>query len=92
MLYVSSEEFNKLRPVQKRFLLEQYGTYLDASYQSGKCQVMLFWLPYAHSGFYVAVELYRKIDQVRKCTGFTDYERLDPFLKNIDVEQLYVLL
>jgi hypothetical protein len=92
MLYVSPDEFNKLRPGQKCFLLKQYGTYLDASYQSGKCQVMLFWLPCASSGFYVAVELYRKIDQVRKCTAFTDYEKLDPFLTAMAVDQLYVLL
>lgn len=92
MLYVSKEEFNHLRSGQKYFLVEQYGTYLDASYHSGKYLIALFWLPCRLSGYYVSVKLHRDTDNISGCTAFTDYKMLDPFLTDVDVEPLYALL
>lgn len=92
MRNISLFEFNKLYPGQQYFILETFGTYLHTSFIKGQYQIALFWLPCDLSGFYVAVEVELESDKIKGCTGFIEYEKLDPFLIDIDVEPIYALL
>lgn len=81
-------QFATLTNSEKFGLLEDFGVYLEAYRLQGAHKVALFEL----FGFYVEVWLNQTTDRIALARAFTNYKRLDPFLKDIDLTPLYSLL
>ncbi len=81
-------EFSRLSKSEQYSLLEDYGSFLEAFYIEGPHKVALFEL----NGFYVEVWLNQKTDKLLKAVAFDDYNKLDLFLKEVDITSIYSAL
>jgi hypothetical protein len=82
---LSVETFNGLPNSQKYAVIEDHGVYLDAYHIVGKKKICLFSL----FDYYVEVYYDQGSDLLRGAYAFTDFSRLDPFLADIDISQVY---
>ena len=81
-------DFSRLSKSEQYGLLEDYGSFLEAFYVDGPYKVALFEL----NGFYVEVWLNQKTDKLLKAVAFDDYNKLDLFLKQVDITSIYSML
>ena len=79
------QQFNSLPNDSKYLVLENNGVYLQVFRLEGKYKVALF----ALSAFYVEVWLDQVDDNIGKAEAFDEYEKLDPFLKEINLAAIY---
>ena len=86
--FITAEQFNRLQEAQQYDLLEKQGTYLQVYQRVGPVKMALF----ALYSFYVEVHLHQVHDTLLKATAFSDYKKLDPYVKELDITDIYVLL
>jgi hypothetical protein len=77
-------QFNSLDHADRIQILEDFGTYLELSRQSEGCKVALFDL----YGFYVEVYLDQQEDRIIKLHGFGNTNRLEKYLRQIDISSM----
>ena len=85
---ISAQQFNHLSESQQYDLLEKRGVYLQVYQRVGPVKMALF----ALFSFYVEVHLHQVHDTLLKATAFSDYKKLDPYVKELDITDIYVLL
>jgi hypothetical protein len=81
-------QFNALEPEEQMNILQEYGVYLDVYRKAEQCRVALFKL----YGFYCEVWLHKRKDRVLRVIAFSSYRRLDFYLDQIDLSEIYALL
>lgn len=81
-------QFNRLQESQRYDLLENYGTYLETDRYETGYKVALFHL----FQYYVEVWLHEKTGALYKAHAFSSYEKLDPFLDNININDIHAWL
>jgi hypothetical protein len=81
---LTAQRFNRLTNPEKYGTLEDNGIYLDCYRIEGPFKIALFSM---HS-FYVEVYLNQGTDRLVKALAFNSYKRLDPFLENININEL----
>lgn len=88
MQNITLYQFNRLSKRQQYGLLENYGTFLDVFRSEGTYKVVLF----DFNGYYVEVWVHQKTDELLKAVAFTSYNKLDPYLKGIDIKAISAIL
>jgi hypothetical protein len=84
------EQFNKLTLPEKLEILEQDdAVYLEHFYYAGSRKITLFLL---YGSIYVSVHYDRQTDRISKANAFTEYSKLDAYIQNIDLKEIYALL
>jgi hypothetical protein len=82
MQHISLHHFNRLSKRQQYGLLENHGTFLDVFRHEGDYKVALF----DYNGYYVEVWLNQRTDELLKAVAFTSYNKLDAYIKGIDIK------
>lgn len=81
-------EFNRLANPQKWAIIEDHGTYMELCRLQGELKICLFSL----ADYYVEVFYHPKQDRLLKAAAFVYSNRLDPYLKQIDILPIYAVL
>jgi hypothetical protein len=89
---VTLEQFNRLSTPEQYYILEQYGQYLEAFTIEGPFKVCLFEISYPGCNYYCSVYYNMQRDRLIKVKAFTNYSRLDKFIKIIDLAPIFSLL
>ncbi|MEI6949482.1 hypothetical protein V9K67_20010 [Paraflavisolibacter sp. H34] len=81
-------QFIALETEEQMEVLQEYGVYLDVYRNAEQCRVALFQL----NSFYCEVWLHKRQSRVLRVNAFSSYRRLDFYLDQIDLSEIYVLL
>jgi len=85
---LSIHQFKRLNLKQKLFAIDRKGVDLSVALFAEKETSTLYWL----NNFYVEIVFEKGTQRIESVRGFTDTKRLNPYLDQINIGELTILL
>lgn len=85
---LSPRQFNTLTKEERFAIIEDYGTYLNLSRKDDDLKVCLF----AVYNYHIEVYYNEPKDHIVAAIAFDDYRRLDEYVEQIDLTEVYAVL